>query len=294
VLVLGIDSTLEREQAGVHYFGFDGGDRTRIELPAVQEHLLQQVKAAAGNKPVVLVLTNGSALAVPWAAEHVPAILEAWYPGQRGGEAVADVLFGNYNPAGRLPVTFYRSTKDLPAFTDYSTTNRSYRYFTGPVLYPFGHGLSYSTFQYTGLTAPRSAQTGDDLQVSVTVKNSSAIAGDEVVECYVNRDLPKLDPATFPPGISMTPEQAVTAATPRKQLVGFLRVPLQPNEQKTVNFTITGQQLSVVNTAAKRVDNPEDITIQVGGTSAAGLTQPVTIQGATKPAVYKYVAPTVK
>ena len=142
---------------------------------------------------MVVVCCSGSAIALNWANEHVPAIVQAWYPGQRG-DAVADVIFGKYNPAGRLPVTFYKATADLPAFTNYSMVDRTYRYFTKPVLYPFGHGLSYSTFEYSKLTAPSRAGTGDDVKVSVNVKNTSRLDGEEVVQCYVNRDVPAIDP----------------------------------------------------------------------------------------------------
>ncbi len=205
VLVVGIDGSQEGE----------GRDRSAIELPAVQEGLIKAVTAAAGKKPVVVVDCSGSAIALNWANEHVPAIVQAWYPGQRG-DAVADVIFGKFNPAGRLPVTFYKSTADLPAFTNYNMVDRTYRYFTKPVLYPFGHGLSYSTFKYSKLTAPGRASTSDDVKVSVNVKNTSRLDGEEVVQCYVNRDVPAIDPGKLPDAAKMTDEQATLAATPRK------------------------------------------------------------------------------
>src|SRR5262249_1627847 len=149
VLVLGLSSQLEGEEMTVREPGFLGGDRTDIGLPARQQKLLEAVVAT--GKPVVLVLLNGSALAVNWASEHVPAILEAWYPGEEGGAAIADVLFGDYNPGGRLPVTFYKSVADLPPFTDYRMQGRTYRYFKGEPLYPFGFGLSYTKFKYDNL-----------------------------------------------------------------------------------------------------------------------------------------------
>jgi beta-glucosidase len=296
VLVLGIDSTLEREENPVHFAGFSQGDRTSLDLPAIQENLLKQVTAAAAGKPVILVLTNGSALSVNWANDNVPAILEAWYPGQHG-EAVADVLFGDYNPAGRLPVTFYKSVNDLPAFTDYAMVNRTYRYFTKPVLYPFGHGLSYSTFAYSGLTvSPSKATIDKDMKVTVSaiVKNSSAIAGDEVVECYMNRNVQGIDPAAIPVGEALSPQQAALAATPRKMLVGFQRVPLMPGEQKTVIFTVTSQQLSLVGPDAKRSISPGEVTFQVGGTSASGLTQSLTLEGAPAAPTYAFIPPTIE
>ena len=135
-----------RRNGGQSVDGFAGGDRTRIELPPVQTDLLKALQAT--GKPVVFVNCSGSAIAMPWEAEHLPAIVQAWYPGEEGGRAVAEVLFGDVNPAGRLPVTFYASTADLPAFDDYSMANRTYRYFTGKPLFAFGHGLSYTKFDY--------------------------------------------------------------------------------------------------------------------------------------------------
>jgi beta-glucosidase len=286
VLVVGIDGSQEGE----------GHDRSAIELPAVQEGLIKAVTTAAGTKPVVVVCCSGSAIALDWAAEHVPAIVQAWYPGQRG-DAVADVLFGKYNPAGRLPVTFYKGTADLPAFTNYSMLNRTYRYFTRPVLYPFGYGLSYSSFAYSKLTAPSRAGTGDDVKVSVNVKNTSSIEGDEVVQCYLNRDVPPIDPNSLPDVSKMTDEQATLAATPRKTLVGFARLPLKPGESKKVSFTITTQQLSlVVGKDGKREVRPGNLQIQVGGSSAnvpGTLTQPITLTGSPLAPKYHFVAPVI-
>jgi beta-glucosidase len=295
VVVLGIDATMEREEYGVHFAGFKGGDRTSLELPAIQENLLKQVTAAAAGKPVILVLTNGSALAVNWANEHVPAILEAWYPGQRG-DAVAEVLFGDYNPGGRLPVTFYRSVEDLPAFTDYSMANRTYRYFTGPVLYPFGHGLSYSTFAYSDLAVKpaREAISRDmTVGVSVKVKNTSGRAGEEVVECYLNRKVTPVDAGSVPVGQTMSAAQAVQAALPRKSLAGFQRVALMAGEEKTVTFTVTAQQLSIVGEDSGRVVRPGEVTFQVGGSSMDGLIAGFTLEGAPAAPEYKFVAPKI-
>ncbi len=186
VLVLGLSPRLEGEEMPVSVEGFKGGDRIDIGLPAAQRNLMEGI--AALGKPVVLVLLNGSALAVNWARDHVPAMVEAWYPGEAGGDAIADVLFGDYNPAGRLPVTFYRSTDQLPAFTDYRMAGRTYRYFTGEPLYPFGYGLSYTSFAYRNLRLPAEARVGAPVAVSVEVRNTGRMAGDEVVELYVKRD----------------------------------------------------------------------------------------------------------
>jgi beta-glucosidase len=156
VFVGGISAQLEGEEMHVDYEGFAGGDRLNIELPALQRQLLEELHAT--GKPIVFVDMSGSAIAMPWADEHANAILQAWYPGQAGGTAVADVLLGNYNPAGRLPVTFYRATSDLPDFKDYSMANRTYRYFRGRPLFAFGHGLSYTTFEYANLHVAPAAE----------------------------------------------------------------------------------------------------------------------------------------
>jgi beta-glucosidase len=286
VLVVGIDGSQEGE----------GRDRNAIELPAVQEGLVKAVTTAAGSKPVILVCCSGSSIALNWANEHVPAIVQAWYPGQRG-DAVADVIFGKYNPAGRLPVTFYKSTADLPAFTNYNMVDRTYRYFTKPVLYPFGYGLSYSTFKYSKLTAPRRASTGGDVKVSVNVKNTSRLDGEEVVQCYLNRDVPAIDPGSLPEASKMTDEQATLAATPRKALVGFARVPLKAGESRKVTFTITTQQLSlVVGKDGKREVRPGKLQIQVGGSSANGpgtLVRALTLAGPPLAPKYHFMAPEV-
>ncbi len=287
VLVVGLDSSQEGEEF----------DRSTIELPAVQDGLIRAVIRAAGGKPVVVVNCSGSMVALNWADENVPAIIQAWYPGQRG-DVVADVLFGKYNPAGRLPMTFYKSNADLPALIDYSMADRTYRYFTKPVLYPFGHGLSYSTFEYSKLTAPSRAGTGDDVKVSVNVKNTSSMDGDEVVQCYLNRDVAEIDARTLPPVSQRTDDQATLIATPRKALVGFARVPLKAGESKTVTFTITTQQLSlVVGKDGKREVRPGKLQIQVGGSSAIGpgtLVQALTLDGPALAPKYHFVAPDVK
>jgi beta-glucosidase len=287
VLVVGIDGSQEGEMR----------DRSAIELPAVQECLIRAVTIAAGSKPVVVVNCSGSPVALNWANDNVPAIIEAWYPGQRG-DAVADVVFGKYNPAGRLPVTFYKATSELPPFTDYAMYNRTYRYNTKPVLYPFGYGLSYSTFEYSNLKAPARAGTGDDIKVSFDVKNTSDIDGDEVVQCYINRDVPAIGPASLPAPDKMSDEQATLLATPRKTLVGFARVPLKAGESKNVTFTVTTQQLSlVVGKNGKREVRPGNLQIQVGGSSAmmpGTLTQSLTLEGSQLAPKYNFVEPVVK
>jgi beta-glucosidase len=245
VLVLGISSRLEGEEMNVHEPGFLGGDRTSIDLPARQQGLLEAV--AATGKPVVLVLLNGSALAVNWAQEHAAAIVEAWYPGEEGGAALADVLFGDYNPAGRLPVTFYKSAHQLPPFEDYSMRGRTYRYFTGDPLYPFGYGLSYTKFAYGDLKlSATKIKAGDGLTVSAEVRNAGAREGEEVVQLYVSH-------------------VAASVPVPVRSLAGVSRVSLKPGERRSVSFTLTPEQLSIIDDRGRRVVEPGEFSITVGG-----------------------------
>jgi beta-glucosidase len=218
VFVGGLTGDVEGEEMKVSYPGFAGGDRTDLRLPGSQRKLLEALHAT--GKPIALVLTGGSALAVDWAQQRLPAILMAWYPGQRGGNAVADVLFGETNPSGRLPVTFYKENEKLPAFDDYTMQGRTYRYFTGQPLYPFGHGLSYTRFEYTDLKLDRASVGADgSVQASMTVKNVGARAGQEVVQLYLAPLDPKRPRAT-------------------KELRGVKRVALQPGASGNVTFTI--------------------------------------------------------
>ena len=237
----GISAALEGEAMKVFAEGFKGGDRETIALPRVQTALLKEL--AATGKPVVFVMLTGSAIAVEWEAENLPAILNAWYPGQAGGQAIADVLFGDYNPAGRLPVTFYKSEKDLPDFEDYKMDNRTYRYFTGEVRYPFGYGLSYSDFSYDKLNI---TPTGTGYQVEIQVKNESETSGDEVVQLYVAH---KND----------------TFRTPIRSLKGFQRINLQAKETKTVTFTLPAEELTVVDLSGHSVPMTGTVEIFAGG-----------------------------
>ena len=245
ILVLGISAGLEGEEMPVKVEGFRGGDRTDIGLPKSQEALLKAVVAT--GKPVVVVLLSGSALAVNWANDNAAAMLHAWYPGGEGGTAIADVLFGDYNPGGRLPVTFYKSVDQLPPFTDYSMQGRTYRYFKGEPLYPFGYGLSYTKFNYTNLRfEKKSVQAGDAIKVSVDVTNAGEREGDEVVQLYVT-------------------DTAATAPVPIRTLVGFERISLRPREKRNVTFTITPRQMSLIDDRGKRVIEPGEFSISVGG-----------------------------
>lgn len=224
IMVMGLSPRLEGEEMNVHLDGFSGGDRTSLDLPAIQEDLIRSI--ASLGKPVILVLMNGSALSVNWENEHIPAIVEAWYPGEAGGTAIADILFGKYNPAGRLPVTFYKSADDLPPFENYDMENRTYRYYSGEVLYPFGFGLSYTTFSYSGLRLSESEiGTEGSVSVLVDVTNTGDRDGEEVVQFYIHDD-----------------EAAVPV--PRLDLRGFERVFIPAGESRTVTVTLDSEDLS--------------------------------------------------
>ena len=224
--------------------GFAGGDRTAIDLPAVQEELLKAV--AATGKPLVVVLQNGSALAVNWAQAHASAILEAWYPGEEGGTAIAETLAGDNNPAGRLPLTFYSSLGQVPSFSDYSMKGRTYRYFSDKPLYSFGFGLSYTNFAYSDLKVPSSSvKAGDPVTIEGNVKNTGSIAGDEVVELYLT--------------------QPKAYETPIRVLTGFTRVHLGPGESAHIGLTIDPRSIGQVDANGIRVILPGNYTVSLGG-----------------------------
>jgi beta-glucosidase len=262
IAVVGITSELEGEEMPVSEPGFKGGDRTSIDLPKAEEDLLKALSAT--GKPLVVVLTNGSALAVNWAKEHANAILEAWYPGEEGGAAVAETLSGRNNPAGRLPVTFYTGVDQLPPFENYFMRGRTYRYFDGTPLYPFGYGLSYTTYSYSDLKVPGEAvNAGDSAHVSATVTNTGKVAGDEVAELYLG----------FPnePG------------APLRALRGFKRVHLEPGASQQVEFELKPRDLSMVSAAGEPEIVEGDYTVSVGGgqpgTSAPGVTKKFHMDG---------------
>jgi beta-glucosidase len=269
VAVVGITSKLEGEEMKVDVPGFRGGDRTNLNLPEEEAALLGALKGS--GKPLVVVLMNGSALAVNWASDHANAILDAWYAGEEGGTAIAQTLAGVNNPAGRLPVTFYKGVEQLPEFEDYAMKNRTYRYFAGEPLYGFGHGLSYTTFEYSGmkLSNPSHQPTlnaGDPLDVEVDVKNTGKRDGDEVAELYIS--FPRL------PG------------TPLRALRGFTRVHLKAGEQKHLKLTLSPRDLSYVNEAGDRFVSTGDYLITVGGrqpgTGAPHAESHLKIQGEQK------------
>ncbi len=244
VAVVGITSKLEGEEMKVDVPGFHGGDRTSLNLPEEEGALLGALKGT--GKPLVVVLMNGSALAVNWANDHANAILEAWYSGEEGGTAIAQTLAGVNNPAGRLPVTFYKGVEQLPDFEDYAMTNRTYRYFQGEPLYPFGYGLSYSKFEYSNLKLPGSElKAGDPLPIGVDIKNASDRGGDEVVEVYLS--FPKV------PG------------TPMRALRAFKRIHMEAGQSSHADFTLQPRDLSYVNESGDRLVGGGEYIISVGG-----------------------------
>jgi len=262
IAFVGLSPDVEGEEMPVEVPGFDGGDRTDIALPAAQEALLERVKAS--GKPLVVVLMSGSAVALNWAQQHADAIVAAWYPGEQGGTAIAQTLAGDYNPGGRLPVTFYRSKRDLPPFIDYAMTNRTYRYFKGTPLYPFGYGLSYTQFSYgQPQLSSTTLQAGQPLTVSTELRNSGSRDGDEVVQVYLQS-----------PDWSLAPRQA---------LIGFQRVHLAAGESRQVSIKLSPRQLSVVDAAGQRAVQPGHYQLFIGGgqpgTQAAGVTTKYVVTG---------------
>ncbi len=244
VAFVGLSPRLEGEEMPVHIPGFSGGDRTDIALPQVQQQMLEAL--AATGKPLVVVLMNGSALGVNWAQQHAAAILEAWYPGQAGGTAIAETLAGDNNPAGRLPITFYQSLAQLPPFDDYSMANRTYRYFQGTPLYGFGYGLSYASFAYSNLKlSTQNVQAGDPLTVEADVRNTSKVAGDEVAELYL--------------------KAPASATAPLQALSGFQRIHLAAGETRHLTFTLNPRNLSLVTATGAHTILPGAYTVSVGG-----------------------------
>ncbi|MDP4261452.1 MAG: glycoside hydrolase family 3 C-terminal domain-containing protein [Bacteroidota bacterium] len=244
VFVGGISPQLEGEEMRVDYPGFNGGDRTSILLPKIQTELMKAINTT--GKPVVFVMMTGSAVAIPWEAENIPAIVNAWYGGQSAGTAIADVLFGDYNPAGRLPVTFYKSDSDLPEFNSYSMENRTYRYFKGDPLYGFGYGLSYTSFFYDQLKLPLSSATGKKILVSARVTNTGKRDGEEVVQLYASNE-------------------NKTIKSPLRALRGFKRISLKAGESKVVQFELSPADLSVVDDKGTLKQVKGKVLISIGG-----------------------------
>jgi beta-glucosidase len=263
VAFLGLSPEIEGEELPVHVSGFEGGDRSAIELPAVQRKLVDAL--AATGKPLIIVLMNGSALALKNAGQKASAILEAWYPGESGGTAIADTLFGENNPSGRLPLTFYAGTGQLPAFDDYAMKGRTYRYFGGTPLYPFGYGLSYTRFRYSnGSLSSSTLRAGETLEASVQVENVGDRAGDETIEFYL---IPKAKPEA-----------------PICWLAGFQKVHLLKGETRTVRLAIDPRQLSLVDADGRRSVQSGDYDLYVGGgqpSAQSGVFLPFYIEGAS-------------
>jgi beta-glucosidase len=264
VFVGGLTSKFEGEEMSVQAPGFSGGDRTSLDLPAPQQKLLERLHAT--GKPVVLVLINGSAMSVNWADDKLPAIIEAWYPGGDGGQAVAELIAGDFSPSGRLPLTFYRTADDLPPFTDYGMDGRTYRYFKGEPLYPFGYGLSFTRFSYGDAQVTPDITAGAPMKVQVEISNDGARDAEEVVQVYVSRDV---------------------AGAPIRRLVAFQRVALRAGESRSVSFDLPPSALSTVDDQGLRSIQPGLARIWVGGgqpdqaqgRQAAGSGAVVTVSG---------------
>ncbi|MFC1565156.1 glycoside hydrolase family 3 C-terminal domain-containing protein [candidate division KSB1 bacterium] len=245
IMFMGLSPRLEGEEMDVPVKGFSGGDRIDIGLPEIQEDLIRTIHGT--GKPVILVLLNGSALSINWADEKIPAIIEAWYPGQAAGSAIADVIFGDYNPSGRLPVTFYKSADHLPPFDDYDMEGRTYRYFKGEALYPFGHGLSYTRFSYNDLRLPETVDMNSrDFSVSVKVKNTGERAGGEIVQLYLT-------------------DIEASVPVPVRTLKAIRHILLEPGEEKTVEFKIKTEDLALFDKDFDRIIEPGLFEISVGG-----------------------------
>lgn len=242
----GISPELEGEEMPVKIEGFTGGDRTSIMLPKIQTELMKTLSAE--NIPTVFVMMTGSAIATPWESENIPAIVNAWYAGQYAGTAIADVLFGDYNPSGKLPVTFYKKDSDLPPFNSYEMHNRTYRYFDKPVLYPFGYGLSYTNFEYKGLKAPSTIRTNEGMEITVNIKNTGKRDGDEVVQLYM----------AYPDAQGQKPLYA---------LKGFERISLKTGESGNVTFKLSPRELGLVDDNGILKTSAGKRTIYIGSTS---------------------------
>ncbi len=245
IFVGGLNAELEGENgdAGkIKYDGFNGGDRTTIMLPEIQTRIMKALHKT--GKPVIFVMMTGSAIAIPWEAENIPAIINVWYGGQAVGTALADVLFGDYNPSGKLPVTFYKSDSDLPPYEDYSMENRTYRYFKGTPLYPFGFGLSYTDFTLSDLKYDKTSRTDLPVKVSVKITNNGKTDGSEVVQLYVSRT-------------------AEGYTTPISSLAGFEKVFLKAGESKTIEYTLTPSELCMVNKSGQRFVEPGAVSFTV-------------------------------
>lgn len=244
IMCMGLTARMEGEEMDVQVDGFRGGDRTKLSLPRVQTELIQKISAL--GKPVVLVLLNGSALAINWEDEHVPAILESWYPGQAAGTAIADVLFGDYNPGGKLPVTFYKTENDLPPFEDYQMSNQTYRFFSGSPLYPFGHGLSFTSFEFSDVKIQKSQDRDYPVTLSVSISNTGELSGEEVAQVYVKHE-------------------EAPADAPLRSLAGFERIYLEAGASATVDIPLSAHAFKLYEEGQNLVLRKGSFEISVGG-----------------------------
>lgn len=244
IMCMGLDASIEGEEGDVSN-EYASGDKLGLQLPGLQQELLEVIYKT--GKPIILVLLAGSALAVTWAAEKMPGIIQAWYPGAEGGKALASVIFGECSPVGKLPVTFYRTTEELPEFTDYSMRNRTYRYMKNEALYPFGYGLSYTTFTYRQLMLTSTKiSVGENVECSVLVKNTGLFASDETVQLYIK-------------------DVKASVEVPIWELQGIKKVHLLPGMEKKVTFSLTPRQLALINYEGKCILEPGEFEIYVGG-----------------------------
>ena len=251
IYVGGISPELEGEEMPVNIEGFTGGDRTSIKLPRIQTDFMKALKSA--NIPTVFVMMTGSAIATEWESANILAILNVWYGGQDAGTAIMDVLFGDYNPSGRLPVTFYAKDSDLPAFNSYEMKNRTYRYFDGEVLYPFGYGLSYAKFEYSSIQMPENVNAGVAVDVSVNVKNTGKTEGKEVVQLYMS----------YPSSKSQTPMYS---------LKGFEKIHLKSGENRTITFKLSAKDFALSDEYGMQKVRPGERKLYIGATSPSKTT----------------------
>ncbi len=255
VMCMGLDANIEGEEGDVSN-EYAAGDKTHLNLPGLQQELLETVYKV--GKPMILVLLAGSALSVTWADDKVPAIIEAWYPGAEGGKAIASMIFGEFSPSGRLPVTFYRTTEELPDFRDYSMKNRTYRYMQNEALYPFGYGLSYTKFGYSGLKLSKNKiNAGEGVDCSVMVKNEGLFESDEIVQLYLK-------------------DVEASVEIPRWQLAGTRRIHLKPGQEKQVDFKITPAQMSLIDNEGRRILEPGFFNVYVSGSQPDERSQKLT------------------
>lgn len=243
VMCLGLDASIEGEEGDVSN-EYASGDKLHLNLPGLQQALLEAVYQV--NQQVIVVLLSGSALAITWADQYVPAIVQAWYPGAEGGKAVASLLFGEFSPSGRLPVTFYRTSEELPDFEDYAMKNRTYRYMENEALYPFGYGLSFTTFTYSHLKLRNQCVMGEEVECSITVKNTGVRAASETVQLYI-KDI------------------QASVAVPHWQLRRIKKIFLLPGEEQTLSFILSPREFSLLDNTGQRLVEPGMFEIYVGG-----------------------------